>query len=112
METAKIPSLKPVLPILLIWPQSRTADFCWKLPPLPPPVFFSLFQVLVLKLKRELPFLFLPWFFLWFVFCWAFCPWQGGLSVLVSLGFVAKTLRSLTESDVLFFHEVGSNDFL
>lgn len=40
METAKIPSLKPVLPILLIWPQSRTADFYWELPPLPPPVFF------------------------------------------------------------------------
>lgn len=44
VETAKIPSLKPVLPILLIWPQSHTG-FYWKLPPLPPPVYFSLPRV-------------------------------------------------------------------
>lgn len=37
---------------------------------------------------------------------------QGGLSVLVCLGFVAKTLRSLMESDVLFFHEVGKQLFV
>lgn len=37
---------------------------------------------------------------------------RGKEGVLMPLGFVAKTLRSLMESDVLFFHEVGSNNFL
>lgn len=96
----------------LIGPKITQLVFTGSCLPLPLSSCFFLFQVFVMKFKRELPFLFLLWFFLWVVFCWAFCPWQGGLSVLVCLGFVAETLRSLMESEVLFFHEVGSNIFL